>query len=96
MNEDQRQRQMDFILAQQAKHEAEIAEIRALTKETREDLSLYINQNIVVQRAVVAIIEKETERSESISRLDQALTELTERLNTFINVVERHITEGSH
>jgi DNA-binding transcriptional MerR regulator len=103
MTNDERQRQMDFILSQQAKHDTEMAEIRALIKETRQDLQLYSNQNIVLQRAVVAIIEKEDkqdtklqEQDERIARLETAHKEFLDRINSFIYIVEKHIADGPH
>jgi hypothetical protein len=80
MTDEERQRQIDFILNTQAIHEKEIGDIR-------KDLQLYVDQNIVLQRAVVAMIEKE-------NQLSDAMKELTERVNAFILTAERHISDG--
>jgi hypothetical protein len=111
MNEDERERierQMAFIVDQQAQHEVRSAEadkrsVEADKRWAEADKRWASTEQSI--RALLAIAEIHEREFEGLREADNSLRELTkelseagkatdERLNVLINVVEQHISEG--
>jgi hypothetical protein len=87
MTDEEMQQRMEFIIEQQARFSVNmdlLAEAQKRTEETVANLArMQTHMNEVV--AVMA---------EAQERTDRKLSETDDRLNTLINVVERHVSEG--
>jgi 2C-methyl-D-erythritol 2,4-cyclodiphosphate synthase len=108
MSEEEMQKKMEFIIEQQAQFAVNIDLLREAQQRTEERLAevaaaqAQLSQSQVqMSRAqthmneVVAVMAEAQERMiEAQERTDQKLAETDERLNTLINIVERHISEG--
>ena len=106
MTEEERQRQMDFILNQQAQFVTDIQslqerDVAAEKRMTRiesvlvkgyQDTTASINALIESQEAMVQAQHRTDER---LRETDERLRETDERLNIFINVVERTLSGGN-
>jgi hypothetical protein len=104
-NEEKIQKQIEFIIEQQAQFASDIQQLRevqattenllgrlaAVTtagfKEMTEKMTAIIDVQIQTQDSLLQL-------AESQKRTDEKLAETNERLNSLINVVERHISEG--
>ena len=86
MTNDERQRQMDFILEQQASISVKLDRTAEKLEESADMLKKLI---FVVQSHDKDI----TELIKAQTRTDQRLAETDERLNTLINVVERYFED---
>lgn len=107
MNEEERQRQMDFILNQQAQFAADIqrlgeaqarlGEAQAQTaeaqKRTEDSLGKVVEALTRLAEMTLAGFE---EVRQSIASLAAKQLETEDKLNHLIVVVERHISEGHH
>jgi Na+/phosphate symporter len=111
MNDEERQRQMDFILNQQAQFAADIQRLNEAQARTEETLN---RTNVTLDRAVGALNqltavtlnlaetmvngfqELREKAAASEARHAELIAEMDERLNRMIVVVERHISEGPH
>lgn len=105
MNEEERQRQMDFILSQQAQFAANIQslqEAQAQTNNTLAQTNDALNRLTEITLTgfqeltdrIGAVADAQIRSEERISELAVKLAETDERLNNLIIVVERHISEG--
>ena len=98
MTDEERQRQMDFILSQQAQFAADMGKL----KEADERADKRIGRLERVVRLVIRAGLRERrdfrERSgallDSQIRLNEAQARTDERLNNLITVVEKHIASG--
>lgn len=100
MNEEERQRQMDFMLNQQAQFAADIqrlgeAQARTAEAQKRTDESLGKVVEVLNRLAEVTLAGFEEVR-QSIAALAAKQLETEDKLNHLIVVVERHISEGHH
>ncbi|HWS52625.1 MAG TPA: hypothetical protein VN228_00750 [Pyrinomonadaceae bacterium] len=107
MNEEERQRQVDFIINQQARFAADIqrlgeAQGQMVEAQKRTDESLGKLVEVLNRLAEVTLVGFEEVRG-NINALTAKLDALTakqsetdDRLNKMILVVERHISEGHH
>lgn len=105
MSSDKIQRQMDFILEQQAKFDArfdeKMLEIEEKQRQNTEDivklvgaimnLTLHVQEN---SRQIAELIEHGRETDRRIDELAARGTETDARLNTLISVVERYFSDG--
>ena len=98
MSGDKIQRQMDFILNQQAKFNEDMIKLEEKTRQNTEDITRLVgavmNLTIHVQEnslQIAALIEngKETDR-----RFAELREEYDSRINSLIEVVERYFTNG--
>lgn len=100
MSEDQFQRQIEFIVEQQAKFSAGIARLEEnLSEHVRQtgtnfakvgDMILSLaNHSQVQDEQIAALIESNRETDRRLSETDRRLRETDERLNILIKVVER-------
>ncbi len=97
MNNEERQRQMDFIVEQQAQFAVDILRLKE-TQEAEARLWREKYENLTdAMTTVVGIVGKLVEAQQ---RTDEQLSDLTtkqgetdDRLNIFINAVERYISE---
>lgn len=100
MNDEERQRQMDFILSQQAQFATDIqrlGEAQARTEESLGKTNEAIGRAVdVLNRLAEVTIVGFQELRENIAALNSKHAEMDERLNKMIIVVERHISEGYH
>jgi multidrug efflux pump subunit AcrA (membrane-fusion protein) len=108
MSEEEMQKKMEFIIEQQAQFAVNIGLLREAQQRTEERLGEVATAQAQMARAqthmneVVAVMAEAQERMaesqermiEAQERTDQKLAETDERLNTLINIVERHISEG--
>ena len=107
MNEEERQRQMDFILNQQAQFAADIqrlgeaqtrlgeaqAQMAEAQRRTEDSLGQVVEALTRLAEMTLAGFE---EVRHSIASLAAKQIETEDRLNQLIVVVERHISEGHH
>jgi len=105
MNEEERQRQMDFILNQQAQFAADIQKLEAAQKRTDETLNRTVEALSHLAEVTLAGFQEMRdgfkvmrdgfkEVRENIAALTAKQAETDARLNNLIIVVERHISEG--
>jgi phage-related minor tail protein len=103
MSEDRIQRQIEFIVEQQAKFVVDIAELRqglAEMKESQERASVETRKNIdsLSERvtnladALLSLTNIVEKQGDHIVALAERGKETDARLNTLIAIVERHIT----
>lgn len=100
MNNDEMQRNMEFIVSQQAQFAADIqklqeAHVQAEARITRIEGAVVTVVDLVGQlaRSQETTGTQIAELVKSQKRTDEALAETNERLNTFINFVERYISD---
>jgi len=107
MNNDEMQRNMEFIVSQQAQFAADIqklqeAHVQAEARITRIEGAVVTVVDLVGQLArtqettgtqIAELVNSQKRTDEAMKRTDEALAETNERLNTFINFVERYISD---
>ena len=86
MTNDERQRQMDFILEQQASISVKLDRTAEKLEESADMLKKLIFGVQSHDKDITELIKAQT-------RTDQRLAETDERLNTLINVVERYFED---
>jgi ABC-type transporter Mla subunit MlaD len=94
MTDEERQRQMDFIINQQAQLTVTVGQLAEKVDHLAEKVDHLAG-------SVDRIAEKVDRTADSVIALlaiaeihDQEIKETDERLNALINIVERHISEG--
>ena len=104
-NDDKIQRQMEFIVNQQAQFAADIDKLQEkhdqlqdivgrLATTTLEGFENLVDAQIRTEENISTLTERVTTLAEAQAHTDERLRDTDERLNTLINVVERHISEG--
>ena len=111
-NDDKIQKQMEFILGQQAQFAADMGQLQEkhgqlqeahrqlevtvgrLATATLEGVEGLVAAQIKTEGNISTLTERMTALAEAQRRTDERLIETDERINTLINVVERHISEG--
>ena len=86
MTIDERQRQVDFILEQQASISVKLDRAAEKLEESANMLKKHIFDDQSHDKDITELIKAQT-------RTDQRLAETDERLNTLINVVERYFED---
>ncbi len=105
MTDEERQRQMDFILTQQAQFAVAIQTLRESQARTDAQLAMYAETQSefsqIAMRSIQALVdaqlradERQAQADERQAQADERLARTDERLNMLINIVERHISEG--
>lgn len=96
MSNEEMDKKMEFIVEQQAQFAADIAVMRELQAA---DVKLLREQDRKLSEAVIAVVgmvgnltQAQKRTDESIKLLTEAQARSEERLNIFINVVERYIS----
>lgn len=106
MNDDKIQRQMDFILEQQAKFDArfdeKMLEIEKMQRQNTEDIKRLVGavMSLAVHveehdEQIAALIEHGKETDRRLAELAATGKETDARLNTLISVVERFFSNGN-
>jgi ABC-type transporter Mla subunit MlaD len=100
MNNEEMQRNMEFIVSQQAQFAADIqklqeAHVQAEARITRIEGAVVTVVDLVGQlaRSQETTGTQIAELVKSQKRTDEALAETNERLNSFINFVERYLSD---
>ena len=104
-NDDKIQRQMEFILSQQARFDANIGRLEEKHAQLQDIVGRLATVTLegfeALESKVASLIDAQIKTEENISKLTERMTALAEgqaqtddRLNTLINVVERHVSEG--
>ena len=96
MTEEEMQKKMEFILEQQARFTVNIDLLREAQQRTETNLAEVAAAQAQMARAQTHMNEVVAVMAEAQERTDRKLAETDDRLNTLINVVERHISEGHH
>jgi chromosome segregation ATPase len=94
MSEDRIQRQIEFIIEQQAKFTTDIAELKegmVELKESQQRTTEHISNLADAVLSLTNIVEKQ---GDQIAALAAQGKETDARLNTLIDIVERHITSA--
>lgn len=102
MSEEELNRKMEFIVEQQAQFAADIQIMREVqaadTERLREETKVLKEQYRSLSEAVTTVVglvgglaRGQADLVVAQTRTDEKLAELAERLNLFINFVERHI-----
>ena len=101
MSEEEMQQKMEFIIEQQAQFAVNIDSLResvSRLSEAQERTEAHLAEVATAQaqmaRSQAHMNEVVAVMAEAQERTDRRLAETDERLNTLINVVERHISEG--
>ena len=101
------ERQLEFLASNQAHHDAQIAENAKQIAENTKQIGQHaeqIGQLTSLTLRIVHVVEEQGRRmdegfarlTESQRRTDERMSDLTQRLNTLINVVERYFSNGHH
>jgi hypothetical protein len=94
MTEEEMQKKMGFILEQQAQFAINIELLREAQQRTEARLAEVATAQAQMARSQTHMNEVVAVMAEAQERTDRKLAETDDRLNTLINVVERHISEG--
>ena len=94
MTEEEMQKKMEFILEQQAQFAVNIETLREAQQRTETSLAQVAAAQVQMARSQAHMNEVVAVMAEAQERTDRKLAETDDRLNTLINVVERHISEG--
>ncbi|HEX8922991.1 MAG TPA: hypothetical protein VF766_16065 [Pyrinomonadaceae bacterium] len=101
MTEEEMQKKMEFILEQQAQFAVNIDVLREnvsrlseTQQRTDEQLAEVATAQVQMARSQAHMNEVVAVMAEAQERTDRKLAETDDRLNSLINVVERHISEG--
>lgn len=105
MTDEERQRQMDFILAQQARFAVDlqtlgesVQTLREAQARTDQQLAMYAETQSefiqIVTHSIQALADSQLRTDERMLRTDERMAQTDERLNALINIVERHISAG--
>ncbi len=106
MTQEEIQRNIEFIIGQQAQFAADIMDLKEVQKEFAAELKELKERQDDANDAIVAVVgaigRLETAMERSASQIASQISELAtagkateERLNAFIAVVERHIAGGN-
>jgi len=94
MTEEEMQKKMEFIVEQQAQFAVNIETLREAQQRTETNLAQVAAAQAQMARSQAHMNEVVAVMAEAQERTDRKLAETDGRLNTLINVVERHISEG--
>jgi predicted RNase H-like nuclease (RuvC/YqgF family) len=101
MDEEKLQRQMDFIVEQQAKFVEDIAQLQQQTRENREDIAKLVNVVMSLANHVERhdqqigfLIEQSTDTDRKLKENAERSREIDERLNALILLVERYFNRN--
>ena len=94
MTEEEMQKKMEFILEQQAQFAVNIETLREAQQRTESNLAQVVAAQAQMARSQAHMNEVVAVMAEAQERTDRKLAETDDRLNTLINVVERHVSEG--
>ncbi|HSE97327.1 MAG TPA: hypothetical protein VLD57_03585 [Blastocatellia bacterium] len=99
MSSDNTQRQIDFIIEQQARFSEDLARLEQQTSRNTESIGNMVDAllsltRIVEQQAdqIGVLIEQGRETDRRLKETDQKMKDTDGRLNALINVVERYIS----
>ncbi len=90
---DKIQKQMEFIVDQQAQFASDIGQLRDIVARLA-NASLKRIENL--EEKASALVDAQIKSEGKISALAEAQTHTDERLNTFMTVVERYISRGQN
>jgi uncharacterized protein YukE len=101
MTDQEMQKKMEFIIEQQAQFTVNIDVLRENVsllaesqKRTDETVANLARMQTHMNEVVAVMAEAQQRMFEAQERTDRKMAETDDRLNTLINVVERHISEG--
>lgn len=102
MNEEQIERHISFIIEQQAQFTVDIQKLGEAHAQAEGRISLLEGAIVAVVNMIAEMTKaqkhtdaKLVELAEAQKRTDEQLAETNERLNIFINAVERHLSGGN-
>jgi hypothetical protein len=90
-NEDKIQKQMEFIVEQQAQFASDIGQLKDIVARLA-NTSLQRIENL--ENKVSSLIDAQIKTEENLSTLAEAQGHTDERLNAFISVIERYISKN--
>lgn len=104
MTSEEMERAIEFLLERQSASEnrieqtnAQIVQTNAQLAETSRQLALYAETQTqfieIATRSIEALAAAQVRTNKAVARLAERSAEIDARLNTLLNVVERHITE---
>jgi predicted KAP-like P-loop ATPase len=94
MNNDETQRRIEFIIEQQAQFSADIQQLKETQIRAQEQIDTLREAQVQAEARASRVEEAIIRLVNVVERLADAQTQTDERLNVFINVVERYMSEG--
>jgi hypothetical protein len=101
MSNDETQRRMEFIIEQQAQFSADIQQLKEVQIRAQEQIDILRETQFQaearvsrIEDAIVRLVNLVERVADAQAHLADAQAQTDERLNVFINVVERYINEG--
>lgn len=94
MTEEEMQKKMEFIIEQQAQFTVNIDVLRENVNLLGQNMSLLAESQKRTEETVANLARMQAHMNEVVSMMAEAQERTDDRLNTLINVVERHISEG--
>jgi hypothetical protein len=94
MNNDETQRRIEFIIEQQAQFSVDIQQLKETQIRAQEQIDTLREAQVQAEVRASRVEEAIIRLVNVVERLADAQTQTDERLNVFINVVERYMSEG--
>ena len=96
MTNEERERLMEFILQSQANSEGRVQKLEEANAQSSARMNRLESAFVSVFNMITETAKAQKELTADVKRLAEVQTETSARLNIFINVLERYISEGPY